>query len=211
MQIYVSYIYRYIMQIYVSSNVLSFFLFASPGGVLMWIYYGMPFVHPHSVLVITINSIGLFLQMCYLSMFFFFTGKKYRLQIVGILLGEVVVMAAVIAGTMLGLHTYANRTTVVGVLATIFGICMYGAPLSIMFKVIKTKSAEFLQKTLSVACFLNGICWAIYALLKFDPYILTGNGVGALLALVQLVLIILYRNPPKVAQKPSKVELQNVV
>ncbi|CAN4079258.1 unnamed protein product [Withania somnifera] len=218
-------------------NVLSFVLFASPMptfwrifknksveefhpypylastmNCMMWIFYGMPFVHPHSVLVVTINSVGLFLQICYLSLFFFYTGKKYRLEILGILLGEIVGMAAVIAGTMLGLHTYAHRTTVVGVLATIFGICMYGAPLSIMFKVIKTKSAEFLPKTLSIACFLNGLCWAIYALLKFDPYILTGNGIGALLALVQLILLFIYRKPPpKVAEKPSKVELQNVV
>ncbi|MCD7452069.1 hypothetical protein HAX54_014909 [Datura stramonium] len=217
-------------------NILSFCLFASPMptfkriiknksveefhpypylasamNCMMWIYYGMPFVHPHSVLVVTINSIGLFLQLCYLSIFFFFTGKRYRLEIVGILLGEIMGLAAVVAGTMLGLHTYANRTTVVGVLATIFGILMYGSPLSIMFKVIKTKSAEFLPKMLSIACFLNGICWAIYALLKFDPYILTGNGVGALLAFVQLVLIVIYRNPPKEDEKPSNVELANIV
>ncbi|TMW93061.1 bidirectional sugar transporter SWEET6a [Solanum lycopersicum] len=217
-------------------NVLSFVLFASPMptfrriiknksveefhpypylastmNCLMWIYYGMPFVHPHSILVVTINSVGLFMQLCYISIFFFYTGKRYRLQIVSILFGEVVGLAAAVAGTMLGLHTYASRTTVVGILATAFGICMYGSPLSIMYKVIKTKSAEFLPKTLSIACFLNGICWAIYALLKFDPYILTGNGVGALLALIQLALIVIYRNPPPKDQKPSKVELQNVV
>ncbi|XP_055805629.1 bidirectional sugar transporter SWEET6a-like [Solanum dulcamara] len=218
-------------------NVLSFALFASPMptfyrilknksveefhpypylasvmNCMVWIYYGMPFVHPNSILVVTINSVGLFMQLCYLTIFFIYTGKRYRLQIIGILLGEIVGLAAVVAGTMLGMHTYASRTLVVGILATFFGICMYASPLTIMYKVIKTKSAEFLPKMLSIACFLNGICWAIYALLKFDPFILTGNGLGALFALVQLVLIVIYRNPPpKEDEKPSKVELQNVV
>ncbi|KAJ8566996.1 hypothetical protein K7X08_019204 [Anisodus acutangulus] len=101
---------------------------------------------------------------------------------------------------------------VVGILATFFGICMYAAPLSIMFKVIKTKSAEFLPMALSIACFLNGICWATYAILKLDPYILTGNGVGAALALIQLGLLVVYRNPPpQEDEKPSAVELAHVV
>ncbi|XP_060195473.1 bidirectional sugar transporter SWEET6a-like [Lycium barbarum] len=220
----------------IAGNILSFVLFASPMptfkriimnksveefhpypylasvmNCMTWIYYGMPFVHPHSVLVVTINSVGLFLQLCYLSIFFFYTGKKYRVHIVGILLAEIVGVAAIVAGTMIGLHTYASRTMVVGILATIFGICMYGAPLSVMYKVIKTKSAESLPSALSIACFLNGVCWAIYALLKFDPYILTGNGVGALLAVIQLALLFIYHSPPKEDEKPSNVELAHIV
>lgn len=46
-----------------------------------------------------------------------------------------------------------------------------------MYKVNKTKSAEFLPKKLSIVCFVNVIFWEFYALLKFDSYILTGNGV----------------------------------
>lgn len=46
-----------------------------------------------------------------------------------------------------------------------------------MYKVNKTKSAEFLPKKLSIVCFVNVIFWEFYALLKFDSYILTGNEV----------------------------------
>ncbi|XP_009779360.1 bidirectional sugar transporter SWEET6a-like [Nicotiana tabacum] len=213
-------------------NFLSFFLFASPiptfwrifknksveefhpwpyiastMNCMMWIFYGMPFVHPHSPLVVSINSVGLFLQLCYLSIFFCYAGKQNRKIIVGMLFVEIVGLAAIVVGTMLGLHTTANRTMIVGIICTIFGICMYGAPLSVMFKVIRTKSAEFLPTWLSVACFLNGICWAGYALLKFDPYILTGNGIGALLGLIQLLLLFIYRNPKKEDEKQATVEL----
>ncbi|XP_060178457.1 bidirectional sugar transporter SWEET5-like isoform X2 [Lycium barbarum] len=141
---------------------------------MVWIYYGMLFVHPYSILVVIINSVGLFFHLSYLSIFFCYTVKRYRLEIVVILLAEIVGVAAIIAGTMLGLHTYASRS---------------------MLKVIKTKSAEFLPRLLCIAGFLNGICWLIYALYKFDPYILVGNGVGTLLAYVQLVLLHIYQKP----------------
>ncbi|XP_059277090.1 bidirectional sugar transporter SWEET5-like isoform X2 [Lycium ferocissimum] len=141
---------------------------------MVWIYYGMLFVHPYSILLVIINSVGLFFHLSYLSIFFCYTGKRYRLEIVVILLAEIVGVAAIIAGTMLGLHTYASRS---------------------MLKVIKTKSAEFLPKLLCIAGFLNGVCWLIYARYKFDPYILVGNGVGTLLAYVQLVLLHIYQKP----------------
>ncbi|XP_059277085.1 bidirectional sugar transporter SWEET5-like isoform X1 [Lycium ferocissimum] len=162
---------------------------------MVWIYYGMLFVHPYSILLVIINSVGLFFHLSYLSIFFCYTGKRYRLEIVVILLAEIVGVAAIIAGTMLGLHTYASRSMVVKILAAFFGILMYASPLSIMLKVIKTKSAEFLPKLLCIAGFLNGVCWLIYARYKFDPYILVGNGVGTLLAYVQLVLLHIYQKP----------------
>ena len=37
---------------------------------------------------------------------------------------------------------------------------------------IKTKSVKYMPFTLSLANFCNGIVWAIYALLKFDPNVL---------------------------------------
>lgn len=45
---------------------------------LFWVFYGMPFVHPDSVLVITINGIGLILELTYLSIFFVYATNKGR-------------------------------------------------------------------------------------------------------------------------------------
>lgn len=60
---------------------------------------------------------------------FVFQSQK---TIVGMLFLEIVGLAAIVVGTMLGLHTTASRTMIVGIICTIFGICMYGAPLSVM-------------------------------------------------------------------------------
>ena len=38
--------------------------------------------------------------------------------------------------------------------------------------VIKTKSVKYMPFFLSLASFMNGVVWVIYACLKFDPYIL---------------------------------------
>uniref|UniRef100_A0A3Q7I164 Uncharacterized protein n=1 Tax=Solanum lycopersicum TaxID=4081 RepID=A0A3Q7I164_SOLLC len=110
---------------------------------LMSIYYDMPFVHPHIILVVNINKICLFMQLCYISIFFFYIGKKYRLKIVSMLFG-----------TFLSLHTYTNNTRLSEVLLS---------PLKIYVCI------PSINQTLSITCLLYGIYWSIYALLKFDP------------------------------------------
>ena len=45
---------------------------------MLWVFYGLPFVTPNSVLVLTINGAGLVLEAIYLSMYFAFSTKKQR-------------------------------------------------------------------------------------------------------------------------------------
>lgn len=47
---------------------------------LFWIFYGMPFVHPDSILVVTINSVGLVLELIYVSIFFIYARNKGRVR-----------------------------------------------------------------------------------------------------------------------------------
>lgn len=39
----------------------------------MWCFYGMPFVHPDSLLVVTINGFGFFVEIAYITMFFVYS------------------------------------------------------------------------------------------------------------------------------------------
>nr|XP_043621476.1 bidirectional sugar transporter SWEET6b-like [Erigeron canadensis] len=178
---------------------------------LLWIFYGMPFNHPNSTLVITINAIGLALELIYLSVFLMFGTKKHRVKIMGGLFVEVVFLAIVAFCDLRFLHTHKERSTLVGILCIVFGIIMYGAPLTIMKKVVKTKSVEFMPFPLSLAGFLNGVCWSTYALLKFDLFILIANGVGGFLGFLQLCLYAWYRNStPKKSTKDAEVQLESV-
>ncbi|KAL0343986.1 UNVERIFIED_CONTAM: Bidirectional sugar transporter SWEET6b [Sesamum angustifolium] len=64
---------------------------ASVMNCILWIFYGLPMVHPNSILVV-INS-GLFLELCYLAIFFCYTNKKNRGIIVLFLLAEAALFA----------------------------------------------------------------------------------------------------------------------
>ncbi|KAJ4974769.1 hypothetical protein NE237_007943 [Protea cynaroides] len=119
---------------------------ASVVNCMLWVFYGLPLVHPDSLLVVTINSVGLSVATIYVIIYFIYAPAKKR------------------------------------------------------GKVIKTKSVEYMPFLQSLTSFLNGSVWVIYmrALLRFDPYILVGNGLGALAGLVQLIIYaIYYKSTPK--------------
>ncbi|PNX92245.1 bidirectional sugar transporter sweet6b-like protein [Trifolium pratense] len=94
---------------------------------------------------------------------------------------------------MLALHGTKKRSLIVGVLCDVFNVMMYAAPLTIMAKVIKTKSVKYMPFWLSLANFLNGLAWTTYALIHpFDIYVLVSNGIGVVSGIVQLMLYACY-------------------
>ncbi|GJR65656.1 bidirectional sugar transporter SWEET4-like protein [Tanacetum coccineum] len=177
----------------------------------LWIFYGLPFNHPKSTLVVTINGIGLVLEVIYIGFFIRYGTKKHWKNITLWLLAEAVAFGIIATVDLTVFHTHAARSTFVGSFCVVFGVIMYASPLTIMWKVMKTKSVEFMPFTLSLAAFLNGVCWTTYALLKFDINILIANGLGAVFGCAQLVLYGCYfgSTPKKGKAPPAEVQLQN--
>nr|CAD1823973.1 unnamed protein product [Ananas comosus var. bracteatus] len=164
----------------------------------------IPVVHPHSILVVTINGVGFVLESFYILIFLAFSPNRLRLKVLGILAVELLFMAGVITGVMVGAQTHEKRSLIVGVLCVIFGTCMYASPLSIMKLVIQTKSVKYMPFFLSLVGFLNGVCWTIYAFIRFDIFVTIPNGLGALLGLAQLILYLCYyRSTPCDENKPD--------
>uniref|UniRef100_A0A7N0UDM1 Bidirectional sugar transporter SWEET n=1 Tax=Kalanchoe fedtschenkoi TaxID=63787 RepID=A0A7N0UDM1_KALFE len=164
---------------------------------LFWVFYGLPFVHPDSTLVVTIgltiNGIGLVLELFYLTLFYIYGDNKKRKKMSTVLAVEAIIMVAIAAVTTTVFHSHAKRSTFVGAFCVAFGILMYASPLTVMYKVLRDKSVEYMPFWLSLASFANGIVWVAYALLQFDLYILISNGTGAALGVIQLLLWIYYR------------------
>ncbi|CAL9054565.1 unnamed protein product, partial [Musa banksii] len=174
---------------------------------MLWIFYGLPFVHPNSLLVITINGIGLTFESVYLTIFLIYSNAQGRLKVVKVLAAEIAFVVVVVVVVLLAAHTYERRTLFVGILCIIFGTCMYAAPLSVMKMVIQTKSVQYMPFTLSLASFLNGVVWTSYAFLPFDINLVIPNGLGALFGLAQLILYACYyKSTPKAGTK-AEVEL----
>ncbi|CAL5433476.1 unnamed protein product [Camellia sinensis] len=154
----------------------------------LWVLYGLPMVHPHSLLVITINGSGLVIELVYLLLFLTYTDRKKRLRVLLIILGEFVVLGALGVLVMTLAHTTKLRSLIVGSVAMLGNVMMYASPLSVMRMVISTKSVEYMPLTLSLASCANGICWTTYALIRFDPFLAAPNGLGTLFGLAQLIL-----------------------
>ncbi|TKY50408.1 Bidirectional sugar transporter SWEET7b [Spatholobus suberectus] len=158
-----------------------------------WVFYGMPFVHPHSILVVTINGIGLVFEFVYLAIFFTYATSKGRKKLLLYLLVEAIFFAVIALVTMLVLHATQRRSLVVGVICDVFNVMMYVSPLTIMAKVIKTKSVKYMPFWLSLTNFLNGVCWTTFALIHpFDLFLLISNSIGAISGFVQLILYTCY-------------------
>ncbi|KAL5571728.1 hypothetical protein UlMin_021325 [Ulmus minor] len=168
---------------------------------LLWVFFGMPFVQPDSLLVVTINSVGLVLELIYLAIFFIYATDNGRVMAYW-LCGEVVFYVIVILVTMLAFHDTKNRSLFVGILCDIFNIIMYSFPLTVMidmqintypFRCFNSSRSseprvEYMPFTLSLANFLNSCVWTAYALIKPDIYVLVSNSIGAVFGSIQLIL-----------------------
>ncbi|KAG6491712.1 hypothetical protein ZIOFF_046648 [Zingiber officinale] len=153
----------------------------------MWVAYGLPAVHPHSMLVITINGSGLVIELAYVLLFVIYSRGAQRARVASAVVAETVFVGAVALLVLMLAHTHERRSMIVGILCVCFGTMMYAAPLSVM-----TKSVEYMPLTLSLVSFFNGLCWTAYALIRFDPYITIPNGLGVMFAVAQLVLYAVY-------------------
>ncbi|XP_021723658.1 bidirectional sugar transporter SWEET6b-like [Chenopodium quinoa] len=171
---------------------------------ILWVFYSMPFVHPHSIPVTTVNCIGLFLNVVYVIVYWIYTVNSKRNEIKECLSAELGVLLFLASVTLLAFHNQTTRSNFLGVFCDIFGIVFYGAPLTAMWNVIKTKSVEFMPLSISLTGFANGIVWSAYGVLRFDPYILISNAFGAILGALQLILYVVYsRSKPKDAPNPT--------
>ncbi|XP_023521694.1 bidirectional sugar transporter SWEET4-like [Cucurbita pepo subsp. pepo] len=223
----------------ICGNVISFFLFLSPlptfikickkksveqyspmpylatlMNCLVWTLYGMPMVHPNSLLVITINGIGIVIELVYIVLFLVYcNGRKERVKVVLVVLAEVVFVAFLTLLVLTLAHTYTLRSTIVGSVCLVFNIMMYASPLTVMKLVIKTKSVEYMPFTLSFVSLANGIIWTAYACINFDPFIVIPNSLGTLSSLVQLILYATFYKSTQIqiADRKAQIHLSEVV
>lgn len=158
----------------------------------LWVFYGMPFVHPDSLLVLTINGFGCVLELIYVLIFLIFSDWPKRRKMIIALVIEFIFYGIVVSVTFQFIHGTHARTIFVGAFCVALNVIMYASPLTVMRMVIKTKSVKFMPFYLSLANFANGVCWLAYATIKFDPWVAVPNGLGALLGGLQLIIYAMY-------------------
>lgn len=159
---------------------------------LICFWYGLPIVSHGVVMVSTVNSIGAFFQLTYISIFIIY-GDNYatKMKISGLLIA-VFGSFGIIMYCSLVCFDHDTRQVFVGYLSVASLISMFASPLSIIRLVIQTRSVEFMPFYLSLATFLMSVSFFAYGMLLHDFFIYVPNGVGTILGAIQLMLYAYY-------------------
>lgn len=106
---------------------------------------------PNNILVSTINGAGAAIETLYVVIFLAYAAKKERLKITALLLLVLAVFGAVAAVSLLALHGNM-RKVFCGFAATVFSVCMYASPLSIM---VREPCPVYLNLFLAIVSFVD--------------------------------------------------------
>ncbi|KAH7864387.1 hypothetical protein Vadar_029015 [Vaccinium darrowii] len=98
----------------------------------LWVLYGLPMVHPNSILVVTVNGAGVVIELVYLFLYLWYSDRRKKLRVLLIMLAECIILA-VLALLVLSLgHTTKVRSAIVGSIAMFGNVLMYVSPLAVM-------------------------------------------------------------------------------
>ncbi|KAI5076638.1 hypothetical protein GOP47_0008703 [Adiantum capillus-veneris] len=174
---------------------------------LLWTYYGILNKHG-GIFVVTISALNCAFQIFYLGIYLCYGTSPQRKKTLIILVLIILFYTGMILSTLLAARNL-QRIVVVGTLCIIASIFSTAAPLTIMHKVVTTRSVEFMPLGLSLGLFLNGACWLAYSIATHDMFLLIPNAIGVVLSTIQLVLYTLYRIYGKYVVKRSGLEAEN--
>ncbi|KAE9451068.1 hypothetical protein C3L33_16989, partial [Rhododendron williamsianum] len=112
-----------------------------------------------------------------------YSDRRKKLRVVGIMLVECVILAALAILVMTLAHTTRRLGEIT--LASLdiahrkYAKCTrFPAEMWQVKMVISTRSVEYMPLSLSLASLANGICWTTYAVIRFDPFIAINQETG---------------------------------
>ncbi|CAN1228011.1 Bidirectional sugar transporter NEC1 [Linum grandiflorum] len=158
---------------------------------MLLLYYG--FLKTNATLIITINAIGITIELVYLSVYLFYSPSRELMFTVKMLVCSLGGYGAMMLVTEFWLRG-SSRMNTIGWICAVFNIAVFAAPLSIVRNVIKTKSVEYMPFTLSLFLTLCATAWFFYGLLVNDYYIALPNVLGFLFGITQMILYMVYKD-----------------
>lgn len=136
---------------------------------LIWVFYGMLFISPGNILVLTAYGIGLAIQLPYLIIILLYANNnKQRMYVGGGFLIELVT-CLIIGSLIIRLAPTVETRRLLVELSFVLSAEMVGlAEVSYYTEMIRTKSVESVEIRIVWGKTLYALCWSIYGLLKFD-------------------------------------------
>lgn len=124
-----------------------------------------------------------------------FTVQYLRLE-------ECVVISSLLWGivSILAVYLLPSRHDVVnliGLLSCVFSVLYYASPLTTMVLVVRTADAASLYLPMIIVNLINAVLWVLYGYVALDNLnIWLPNGIGAVLASIQVMLYFVYTKKP---------------
>ncbi|KAG0459653.1 hypothetical protein HPP92_022781 [Vanilla planifolia] len=159
---------------------------------MLWIYYAL--TKTSAYLLITINSLGCFIETMYILIYLLNAHRKARVETIRVLvLLNIVVFGGIVASTRLLCHG-TNRKVILGWICVGFSVGVFIAPLGIVRQVVRTKSVEFMPFSLSFFLTVSAAVWLCYGVLSKDKFVALPNVLGLVFGVLQMVLYCIYKN-----------------
>ena len=137
---------------------------------VLWIFYAL--VKTNSRPLLTINAFGCGVEAAYIVFYLVYAPRRARLRTLAyFFLLDVAAFALIVAVTLCGVPGHL-RVKFLGSVCLAFSMAVFVAPLSIIVKVVKTKSVEFLPISLSFCLTLSAVAWFCYGLFTKDPFVM---------------------------------------
>jgi len=135
----------------------------------------------------TVTVVGFNLEVFYVFFFLFYCSNKRKV------LNQFALIIAINASIsyyafVLSRPSSSDTINLIGSIAAVVNIVMYGSPLASLNAVLKTKSTESLSFPL---CFVNLLCslfWTAYGFMLKDRFLLMPNLLGGFLAFILISL-----------------------
>ncbi|GIL88438.1 hypothetical protein Vretimale_15406 [Volvox reticuliferus] len=154
-----------------------------------WLLYGCINEDPYVILA---NEPGLLLGVFMAISCYGFADLKARdLMLKAFLFFAVLISGA---GIIISLFIEKDSTAslISGYTAVFVLLCYYGAPLSTIAEVLRSRSSASLYWPISIMNTVNGLLWVAYGTAVHDMFIAVPNAVGATFGLIQIALIQCY-------------------
>ncbi|KAL7586288.1 hypothetical protein Lser_V15G40903 [Lactuca serriola] len=179
---------------------------------LLWMYYAF-IKKGDTFLLITVNALGSLVEFIYIIIFLVYATPSVKKHTIMVVSATMVLCIVISLGSFYFLEG-VSRALVVGWICVGVSVCVFAAPLTIVFQVVKTKSIDFMPFPLSCFLTLSAMMWFAYGMFTSDLCVTVPNVLGFVLGIIQMSVYKYYkqnrRKVPGILEAKEKEHIINI-
>eukprot|EP00195_Chlamydomonas_chlamydogama_P011063 CAMPEP_0202891162 /NCGR_PEP_ID=MMETSP1392-20130828/1301_1 /ASSEMBLY_ACC=CAM_ASM_000868 /TAXON_ID=225041 /ORGANISM="Chlamydomonas chlamydogama, Strain SAG 11-48b" /LENGTH=259 /DNA_ID=CAMNT_0049574843 /DNA_START=36 /DNA_END=815 /DNA_ORIENTATION=+ len=156
---------------------------------IIWLSYGLLRLDPF---ITTPNCLGVVMAIYCTVTTYGLADEKVRSRVRMVLCAEAVLLPVLWVVSAFAFSDVKDQQNLWGLAGNTISLIYYGAPLSSMAEVIRTRNSASILLPLTMVNLTNALLWTAYGLAVMDAYVWLPNGIGAALSLAQLALSMMF-------------------